>query len=193
VGNKGKELEKAFIGELQKADTFRIKNLKGHIEEIVVDKIYHYGQTTKSKVDVTVNNNYRLQVKSTSSNRAAVVNMVPWRNWQILAKREILDIEPVITAIDNYYQQPKKTIRLAELAENKEDWREIIQYFLFEGTATNQADPWLQATHLVEIGNGEPLLIDKSDAFDYIWNKLYFEIKTRPNKSERNTHIRVKG
>lgn len=194
MGNKGKERELQFIAELEKAGkSFSVKNLKGHVETIVIDKLYHYGSTTKSKVDVTANNNYRLQIKSTNSNRASIINMVPFRNWEILAKREMLDIQPVLNATKKYYQLKTKTVRLADLGENKEDWREIIQYFLFEGTATSQADRWLQATHLIELTNEEPLLINKKDAVDYIWEKLYFEIRRRPNKNEDNVHIRVKG
>lgn len=193
LGNKGKDAELRIIRMLENAgNSFQVKNLKGHVETIAINNLYHFGATTKSKVDLIVNNNYRLQIKSTKSNRASIINMVPVRNWEILAKREMLDIQPVLDAMEKYYQVTKRTIPLHLLADNKEDWREIIQYFLFEGTSTYQADTFAQATHLLDVDNGELLLIDKEDAFDYIWQGLYFEIRTRAGKNEECVHIRYK-
>lgn len=190
--NKGFKTELELLEHLKanekKAITFL--TLSGEKEKVTVNNYHHFGHGTKTKTDIVINNNYRLQVKDTNSNRATIINMVPLRNWEILAKRELIDILPVLNAIEKHKEKKQYTVKLKDIA-NKQDWQELLLYFLFEGTSTYQADPFFQANYLVEKVNGEWLLIKKNEAIDYIWEKLTFEIRTRANKTEPCVHVRV--
>jgi len=153
---------------------------------VQIKDIRTFGHSTRTKVDISINNTYRLQLKTVKSNRATVVNRVPLRNWEKLGKREMLDIQPVMEAINKHSQLQKNTIPLKELADNKEDWREIINYFLFEGTATGSADNFFQANYLLDVEGKEWEIIPKKEAFDRIWENLYFEIRTRAGEETVN-------
>lgn len=189
--NAGFKVERELMEYVENAGkAVKFKKLDGSEEIFSVENVYHFGHTTKSKVDLVINPNTRLQVKSSKSNRASVINMVPIRNWEKLAKREMMDILPVMEAITNYKTVGKRTIKLSEIAI-KSQWIEIINYFLFEGTSTYQAEPYLQANYLVQPINGKWLLITKKEAIDHIWEKLTFEIRTRKNKIEECVHVRI--
>ncbi len=184
MGNKGKEVENRIIKQFQVGNIINFKTLDNKTSQIKIDTMHHFGQTTLSKVDIAINNNYRLQVKSIYSNRASIINQTPLRNFERLAKRELMDIEPILKAVGEYNG---KTVKLESIA-NKEDWREIVNYFLFEGTATRQADPYMQANYLLEADNNDCyLLIPKKEAFDYIWNSLYLELRKGRSKSDAFT------
>ena len=200
--NAGFEAERKLLELVEnagKAVTF--KKLDGSERTFSVENVYHFGHSTKSKVDLVINPSTRLQVKSSRSNRASIINMVPVRNWEKLAKREMMDVFPVYDAMLKYdailqdwekYTGKKRNevVYLADIAK-KEDWREIINYFLFEGTSTYQADSHMQANFLLEdTGNGW-LLIEKQEAADYIWEKMVFEIRRRKGKTENCVHIRI--
>ncbi len=184
MGNAGKEIENRIIRHFQAGNIINFKTLDNKVSQVEIYSMYHFGQTTLSKVDIVVNKDYRLQIKSVHSNRASIINQTPVRNFQKLAKRELMDISPILKAIEEY---SGKTVKLGNIA-NKEDWREIVNYFLFEGTATKQADSYMQANYLLDVDNNDSyLLIPKKSAFDYIWNSLYLELRKGRSKNDAFT------
>ncbi len=188
--NKGFSAERElleFVSNSGNSVTFQ--KLGGNCQSFPVEGIKVFGHTTNSKVDLVINPRVRLQVKSTNSNRASIINQVPVRNFHKLGKREMLDVLPAIELFQKL--EGLGTVKLADIA-NKEDWEEIVKYFLFEGTATRQVDKFFQATHLVEVGSdGNYLLIEKNQVMDYIWEKLTVELRTRKGKNEKCLHLRV--
>jgi len=188
MANAGYKAEKRVIAELSKAGKASFKKLDGtKVEFPITGKMYEFGFSTRTKVDLVVEG-YRLQIKATGTKRAAVVNMVPARLLERVCDEQYLDIEEALKAF-NIIAKIGKKIKLAKYFQI-EDWRELLSYFLFEGTATGQADPAMQATHLLEVNGSEFTLIDKQEAIDHIWEGLEAEIRTRKDKTEPCLHIR---
>ncbi len=184
MGNKGYAAEDRFFQKLEEGE-ITVQTEEGKKLTINVNSFVHFGRTTSSKVDLTITDingkHWRIQLKSVYSNRSSIINQTPVRNFQKLAKRELMDIEPILKAIEEYNG---KTVKLGNIA-NKEDWREIVNYFLFEGTATKQADPYMQADYLLDVDNNDSyLLIPKKSAFDYIWNSLHLELRKGRSKND---------
>lgn len=188
MSNAGYKAEVKVVSQLEKAGIARFKRLNGEVVEFPInDRMTVFGFSTKTKVDLIVEG-YRLQIKATGSKRAAIVNMVPARLLDRVCNEQMLDVEQSLKAM-NIINDLGKKIKLSDYFE-KEEWRELINYFLFEGTATGQADPFMQATHLLEVDGDELVLIDKKEAFDHIWEGLEAEIRTRKDKVEPCLHIR---
>ncbi len=186
--NKGHKAERELLEYMQKAgNEIAFKNLKGNLQSFPIEEIKTFGHTTSSKVDITINSNCRLQVKSVNSNRATIINKVPARNFHKLAKREMLDTSPALELFQKL--EGLGTVKLSRIAK-KEDWEEMVKYFIFEGSATRQADKYFQATHLLEIGN-EMVIIDRTEVLDYIWEKLTVELRVRKGKEELCLNVRV--
>lgn len=188
--NQGYELEERLSMEINASGFASFRKLDNSIVKIPVSgRVLTGGKTTRNKWDILVTPAYRLQVKSTSSNRSSVVNMVPVRNLFKLSERELLDVKPALDVMSYLMEEKVSSVKLSELSD-KEDWREILTYLLFEGTPTAQEVPALQANYLVEIGNEGAVLIEKSEAVDYIWKSLTAEIKYRKGKTEPCLHVR---
>ncbi len=184
MGNKGYQAEDRFFQKLEKGE-ITVETIEGKELTIYVDSFIHFGKTTSSKADLTITDingkNWKIQLKSIHSNRSSIINQTPIRNFEKLAKRELMDISPIFEAIEDC---KGKTVKLKNIA-NKESWREIISYFLFEGSATRQADPYMQANYLLDVDNNDSyLLIPKKEAFDYIWNSLYLEFRKGRSKGD---------
>ncbi len=186
MGNKGYAAENRFFQKLEEGE-ITVKTTEGKELTINVNSFIHFGKTTSSKADVVVTDNkgksWLIQLKSVHSNRSSIINQTPVRNFEKLAKRELMDIEPVLKAIEKYNG---KTVKLKDIAK-KSEWYELINYFLFEGTATKQADSYMQAEYLLDIDNDSYLLITKKQAFDYIWNSLYLELRKGRSKNDAFT------
>jgi len=190
IRNKGFIAEKGFISHVLQNKVIQLKKLDNSVKEFAVqDQPIIAGSGNSEKWDVVVNSACRLQVKSTTGNSATVVNMVPIRNLQKLTKHSLLDVQPLIDVMSKV----DKVSKLSELAD-KEDWRDILHFFLFEGSATKTAKSWEQATALVIAGKDGYLLVEKAEAIDYLWENLTVEIRHRPkskNPTERFLHVRV--
>ncbi len=186
--NKGYAAEDRFFQKLEEKGKITAETIEGKELTINVNSFVHFGKTTSSKADLTITDingkNWRIQLKSVYSNRSSIINQTPIRNFQKLAKRELMDIAPIYEGIEDC---KGKTVKLEKIA-NKEDWQEIVNYFLFEGTATKQADSYMQANYLLDIDNNDSyLLITKKEAFDYIWNSLYLEFRKGRSKNDAFT------
>ena len=189
MANAGYRVEDEVLERISNSDKVFFKKLDDSELLVNIDKVVGFGKTTRSKVDISINGNFRLQVKSTKSNRCSVVNMVSFENLEKVGKREMLDILPILETVSNYLETGKGTVKLADIAK-KEEWREFLIYFLFEGTATGQADKFFQATHLLEVDGNEWVLVEKMEAVDYIWESLTLELRTRKGKTNKCLHVR---
>ena len=192
MANAGYKAEQRVIDAVAKAGKAVFKKTDNSVVEIPVnDKMYVFGFSTKTKVDLVIGT-YRLQIKATGTKRAAVVNMVPVRLLEKVSKEQLLDVEQCFTAMEIISNSPKSKIKLSEHFELS-DWQELLEYFIFEGTATGQADPHMQATHLLEVDGDDFTIIDKQEAVNHIWKGLEAEIRFRPKKDEPCLHIRYKA
>lgn len=191
MANKGYEAEERVVRLLEKAGKrYNFTRLDGSCQTIQIDRILTCGKTTRSKADIILNSQTRLQVKSRASNRAAIVNMARIDKLENLGRREMLDVAPIFQAIENFRTMGRSTARLSELSD-KEEWREFLLYFLFEGTTMSQTHPNFQATHLLDVDGDNWLLIQKNEAVDYLWNKLHIEIRHRGKNANACLHVRV--
>lgn len=188
MANKGYQAERELLEYVvNSGNSVSFRTLEGGSQSFPVEEIKTFGFTTSSKVDLVINPRVRLQVKSVNSNRATIINKVPARNFHKLAKREMLDTSPALELFQKL--EEKGTVKLSSIAK-KEDWEEMVKYFLFEGSATRQADKFFQATHLLEVGN-DMVIIDKTEVLDYIWEKLTVELRVRTGKTEKTLNVRV--
>ena len=189
MANKGYKIEAQLAEEISSSGVAKFRKLDGSTVEFPVsDRIMTGGKTTRNKWDILVNPAVRLQVKSTKSNRAAVVNMVPVRNLFKMSDREKIDIQSCLDLME-LMAETGKAVKLAEFGDI-EDYRDMLIYLLFEGTPTAQEIPALQANYLLEVSEEGNLLIEKNEAIDYIWNSLTAEIRYRKGKTEPCLHIR---
>lgn len=189
ANNKGYEKEQQLLEQFSRASKISFKKLNGDMVEFTTDRIFSGGKTTRSKTDIFLSPAVRLQVKSTSSNRCAIVNMVPIRNIEKLGKREMMDVQPLFDIMDSISKNGNKMVFLKDHS-NMNEWDEIVKYFLFEGTATAQTDKLFQANYLLD-ADAELTLISKTEAVPYLWKNLTAEIRYRKTKpDEPCLHIR---
>ena len=189
MANKGRAIEEQTAKYFQQFDTVELKKADNStITFKVSDRVLTGGYTTRAKWDIVLNPAVRLQVKSTNSNRASVVNMVPVRNLLKMSKREMIDVQPALDII-NLMSETGKAVKLAEVS-SIDDWRDLLTYLLFEGTPTAQEIPTMQANYLLEVSPAGYTIVEKSKAIDYIFNSLVAEIRTRKDKKEPCLHIR---
>jgi hypothetical protein len=194
MSNKGYKVEQALLENTVNSASVRFKKLDGSYQIFpVADRVLYSAKTTRSKWDLVINPSTRLQVKSTSSNRACVVNMVPVRNLYKLADREMIDVQLALDVMQLLVETGKPSVRLAEIA-NVNDWQDMLVYLLFEGTPTAQEIPSMQANYLldVEADLENAVIIEKNQAIPYIWENLVAEIRTRKGKTEPCLHVRYK-
>ncbi len=182
--NAGIQVEAEILRQFEQYGSFMIKGYKGNIQNIQKgeNSVYTPGEYgTKCKFDIRIGN-YRLQVKSGTGNSATVFSA----RLQALcncAEREMFDFS-LISELYARIEENGKKVKLSELSD-KEDWRDILQYFLFEGTAGSQEMPAMQANYLIFWGKKEQVFCDKNQAIDYLFNNLYGEIKIkRTSKSQ---------
>jgi hypothetical protein len=193
--NEGYKIEGKTVKEILDKKTVTWQKLNGTQKSFNIDPMVLVpGKSTRNKTDLIINSNCRVQIKSTSTNRACIVNMVPKRNLLKMSKRELLDVQPAIDILNKLINGTiKNGIKLSTIA-NKEDFREILQYLLFEGTPTSQEIPALQANYLLDIDSKKATLIEKTEAIDFLWDKLTAEIRTRKARpQEPCLHIRYKA
>jgi hypothetical protein len=189
MANKGRAIEEKVAIYFQGKDIVELKKADNSIMSVKVsERILTGGHTTRAKWDILVNPSVRLQVKSTSSNRASVVNMVPVRNLLKMSKREMIDVQPALD-IMSIIANTGKAVKLAEVS-SVEEWKDLLTYLLFEGTPTAQEIPSMQANYLLEVGKSGYIVVEKSKAIDYIFNSLVAEIRTRKGKTEPCLHVR---
>ena len=189
MANKGRAIEEQTAKYFQQFNTVELKKADNStIMFKVSDRVLTGGYTTRAKWDIVLNPAVRLQVKSTSSNRASVVNMVPVRNLLKMSKREMIDVQPALD-IMNLMSETGKAVKLAEVS-SIDDWRDLLTYLLFEGTPTAQEVPSMQANYLLEVSPAGYTVVEKSKAIDYIFNSLVAEIRTRKDKKEPCLHVR---
>ncbi len=192
--NKGFQAEQSFAEFVKSSKMISLKKLDNSVKSFEVqDRVIVAGSGNSEKWDIVVNSGCRLQVKSTTGMAATIVNMVPLRNMEKLAKHSLLDVQPLMEALTVVSNSPASKVKLSELFD-KEDWRDIITHFVFEGSATKTAKPFEQATALVEIGKDGYLLVEKHEAVDYLWEKLTAEIRYRKSSkspAEPFLHIRM--
>ena len=189
ANNKGYEKEQQLLEQFSRASKISFRKLNGDMVEFTTDRIFSGGKTTRSKTDIFLSPAVRLQVKSTSSNRCAIVNMVPIRNIEKLGKREMMDVQPLFDIMDSISKNGNKMVFLKDHS-NMNEWDEIVKYFLFEGTATAQTDKLFQANYLLD-ADAELTLISKTEAVPYLWKNLTAEIRYRKTKpDEPCLHIR---
>lgn len=187
--NAGYKLEERIAQEISSSGKACFKKLDGSLAEFPVsDRVLTGGKTTRNKWDILVNPAVRLQVKSSSSKRSAVVNMVPVRNLLKLASREMIDVQPAITVMD-LLVKTGKAVKLAEI-DSVDNWHDLLSYLLFEGTPTAQEVPALQANYLLSVDGADYVIIEKNQAIPHIWNSLTAELRTRKGKDEPCLHIR---
>jgi hypothetical protein len=196
--NAGFIAEDGFINYVLNNDIIKLRKLDNSVKEFVVqEKPTRAGSGNAEKWDIVVNSTCRIQVKSSTGGSATIVNMVPLRsmysadkkNNKALNNHASLDTQPMITAIGTI----TKKVKLASVA-NKEEWREILEFFLFDGSATKTAQNHEQANYLVEIGKSEITLIERGEAVDYYWDNLTVEIRYRKkskNPAEKFLHVRI--
>ncbi len=196
--NAGFIAEDGFISYVLNNDIIKLRKLDNSVKEFVVQKKpIIAGSGNAEKYDIVVNGKCSIQVKSSTGAAACIVNMVPLRtmysadkkNNKALNNHASLDTKPMITAIDTI----SKKVKLASVA-NKEDWREILEFFLFDGSGTKTAQKHEQSNYLVEIGKTEITLIERSEAVDYYWNNLTVEVRyrlTSKNPAEKFLHVRI--
>ncbi len=196
--NKGFIAEDGFISYVLNNDIIKLRKLDNSVKEFVVQEYPVIAASGNSeKYDIVVNGACSIQVKSSTGAAATIVNKVPLRtmysadkkNNKALNNHASLDTEPMITAINTI----TKKVKLASIAK-KEEWREILEFFLFEGSGTKTAQNHEQANCLVEIGKTEITLIERTEAVDYYWEKLTVEIRHLPkskNPAERLLHVRI--
>ena len=65
---------------------------------------------------------------------------------------------------------------LHEIAEMSE-WSELLEYFMFDGTATRDCDHDEKAEYLINIDakTNEALIVTKKQAVEHVWSKLKAE------------------
>ena len=191
MSNKGRAIEERVVQYVSdyagKQISFKFSDNSVRTFD-VAERIHSGGFTTRNKWDIVINPAVRVQVKSTSSNRASVVNMVPVRNLLKMAERELVDVQP---ALELFYEllETGKSIKLSDHSDI-DDWYDMLTYLLFEGTPTAQEVPSMQANYLLEVSDNGYMMVEKSDAIDYIWNNLTASIRYRKNKTEPCLHIR---
>lgn len=189
MGNAGYKIEDKVALEISGKKTVSFKKLDNSVIEFPVsDRVLTGGKTTRNKWDILVNPAVRLQVKSSSSKRSAVVNMVPVRNLQKMADREMIDIAPAL-AVMELLAETGKAVKLSEIS-SMADWQDMLIYLLFEGTPTAQEVPALQANYLLSVDNSDYTLIAKNEAIPHIWESLTAELRVRKGKNEPCLHVR---
>ena len=189
MSNAGYKAEARVVTQFEKTGQAVFNRLNGEqVKFPIIDRMWVFGFSTKTKVDLVVEE-YRLQIKATGSKRSAVLNMVPARLLEKVSIEQMLDVEPCFQIMEIISNSPKSKVKLSEHFELSE-WKELLQYYLFEGTSTGQADPHMQATHLLEVDGSEFTLIDKQEAIEHIWEGLQAEIRYRKGKNEPCLHIR---
>jgi hypothetical protein len=188
--NNGYKVEERIAEEISSKGKACFRTLNGSkVEFPVSDRVLTGGKTTRNKWDILISPAVRLQVKSTSSNRSAVVNMVPVRNLIKMSQRELIDVQPALQLMEALVTTGK-AVKLSEVS-NYSEWFDLLRYLLFEGTPTAQEIPALQANYLLEeSAEGEHLLLTKIEAIPHIWNNLVAEIRTRKGKTEPCLHVR---
>ncbi len=170
---------------------FKLAGFNGNIVDIKQgsNNLYSPGEYgTKCKFDLRVGD-YRIQIKSGTGHSATVFSA----QLEALLKcseREMFDGELVANLYNRITESGKK-VKLSELSD-KEDWRDILQYFLFEGTAGSQEIPSMQANCLIFWGKKEKVFCDKSEAIDYLFNNLYGEIKIKRTKARQYPVLSVR-
>ena len=147
MANAGYKAESTLLEEISSSGRARFEKLDGTIVEIPVSgRIMTFGFSTRTKVDMVINGNYRLQIKCAGTKRSAVLNMVPARLLEQVGREQLLDVEPCYKAMEIVSSSSSSTIKLSDYFDI-EDWSELLSYFLFEGTATGQADKLFQANY----------------------------------------------
>ena len=178
--NAGKELERYLETELSKNGSFKIKSYNGEMVEIGkgAEKVYSPGHGTKCKFDVKVGT-YAIQVKSGTGHSSTVVSA---RAVALIecAEREMFDGSLIINTYKALSEGAKK-VKLSDIA-SQDEWSDMLQYFLFEGTAKSQEDKLLQANCLIYWSNKEKVFCNKKESISFLFDKLYAEhrIKRTP-------------
>lgn len=188
--NAGKKAEEKIVKMLESSDSFTVRNSKKELVKIDIqpDMVYTPGHGTKCKFDVRVGD-YRLQVKS-STGHSATIFSTTIENLVKAGKREMFDVQPFLS-IWNVLTKVEaiKKVRLHELFEMSEI-EDVVRYFLFEGTAKSQEIPTLQANYLLYVNrNNEMILCNKMEAMEFLFHKLYCEIKVKNGKPQLSLRV----
>ncbi len=194
--NQGFIDEAGFIHYVKKEDIIHVKKLDGTIKSMIVQKPrpIESASGTRENYDIIVNSECSISIKSSTGHASTIINKVPKRNFEVLAKHSLLDTLPLYEAFNVADTASTSKIRLHEHF-NKEDWREIIEFFFFLGTATKTCDSHEQSNCVIEITKSGPLFIEKYEAVDHFWHRLTAEIRLAGKKhsdpTEKRLHVRI--
>ena len=163
------------------------------------DSIKHGGSSQHYKADATLHKcgsvvaNGRLSVKTTKGHRASFLNVATIRNLQKMEERTNLAVSHCFSLFAKL-AITGKAVKLAEVA-NKEDWRQLLEYFVFDGTPTRDCEQNMAETAnlLVDIPINDYsalLAVRREDAVDYIWNHILADLKLTKNGKEVGLTLR---
>jgi hypothetical protein len=183
MSNNGFRIEDAFREKMAKTNgSITFKGLDNSKISFKYDEVARKNSSSHYKADVRIYlNNLKIagfSVKMVNGkSRATILNQTGIANFLKFEIRTHISAEPAIEILNYLIDNQKSGIYLHEFSSMSE-WSDILEYFLFDGTATRDCDPDQKAEYLVDIDakdNENITVITREQAVEHAWRKLKAE------------------
>lgn len=141
------------------------------------------------KADVDINGK-RYSVKFSGAAKAAIVNHTNRKGFLRVCEHLDISIEPLDSIISDYWtkrelgtikEDVSNTDAESPFKDHKEYLKDILKYFLFEGTGSKNSE--FQADLVLEFSdatNPESYnIFTREDVIDYMWDTLVFSLRSK--------------
>ena len=183
MSNNGFRIEDNFREKMEKTNrSITLKGLDNSEISFKYDAVARKNSSSHYKADVRIYlNNLKIagfSVKMINSkSRATILNKTNIANFLKFETRTGISAEPAIAILNYLADNQKSGIYLHEFGTMSE-WSDILEYFLFDGTATRDCELDQKAEYLVDIDakdNENITVINREQAVEHAWRKLKAE------------------